>query len=103
MFLREVKPNYIHEDFLTAFMALPNSYFAPKAPERFQEFISRFGTHYVHAAKFGGELTIMKEKKMITGMSIRDMKEDVQVEGINFFKPIFFNLMVSRYRFILPV
>ena len=31
MFLREVKPNYIHEDFLNCFMMLPQSFYAPKA------------------------------------------------------------------------
>lgn len=59
-------------------MALPNSFFAPKAPEKFQEFISRFGTHYTSAAKFGGQLTITKTKKMIAGMSIEDTKKEVQ-------------------------
>ena len=63
---------------LDCFMALPNSFFAPKAPEKFQEFISRFGTHYTTAAKFGGQLTITKTKKMIAGMSIEDTKKEVQ-------------------------
>ena len=66
---------------LDCFMALPNSFFAPKAPEKFQEFISRFGTHYTSAAKFGGQLTITKTKKMIAGMSIEDTKKEVQAWG----------------------
>ena len=31
MFLREVSPKWLHEDFLDCFMMLPNSYYAPKA------------------------------------------------------------------------
>jgi hypothetical protein len=30
MFLREVSPKFIHEDFLDCFMMLPNSFYAPK-------------------------------------------------------------------------
>ena len=49
MFLREVAPQWLHEDFLDCFMMLPNSYYAPKAKEMFEDFIKRYGTHYVHA------------------------------------------------------
>ena len=34
------------EAFIDEFMALPNSFYAPRAPEKFQQFIDRFGKHY---------------------------------------------------------
>jgi len=82
MFLREVKPNYIHEDFLNCFLMLPQSFFSPNAPEKFQDFIQRYGTHYVKAAKFGGQLKIVKTREVSTKASIDDFRKEMQ-EQIN--------------------
>ena len=68
------------EAFIDEFMALPNSFYAPRAPEKFQQFIDRFGKHYTQAAKFGGKLKIVKTKVMMTGMSITDAKDEAQKE-----------------------
>ena len=80
MFLREVSPQFIHEDFLDCFLQLPNSFFAPKAPEKFQEFIERYGTHYVKGAKFGGYLHIKKSKRKSEGMTINDIRDEAVSE-----------------------
>ena len=80
MFLREVAPNWLHEDFIDCFMMLPNSFYAPKAPEKFMDFITRYGTHYVHAAKFGGQLSIVKKKRILAGMNITDIRDEAQHE-----------------------
>ena len=79
MFLREVKPNYIHEDFLDCFLMLPQSYFSPRAPERFQDFILRYGTHYVKAAKFGGQLKVVKTKTISDSSDVTDFRKEIQV------------------------
>ena len=68
------------EAFIDEFMALPNSFYAPRAPEKFQQFIDRFGKHYTQAAKFGGKLKIVKTKVMMTEMSITDAKDEAQKE-----------------------
>ena len=78
MFLREVKPNYIHEDFLDCFLMLPQSFFSPKAPQMFMDFIQRYGTHYVKAAKFGGQLKIVKTKQVTSKASIDDFRTEIQ-------------------------
>ena len=80
MFLREVSPQWLHEDFLDCFMMLPNSYYAPKAKEMFEDFIKRYGTHYVHAAEFGGQLSVIKKKTMIDGMTLTDVRQEAQEE-----------------------
>ena len=40
------------------------------------DFITRYGTHYLKAAKFGGQLTIVKKKRKIQGMTITDMRSE---------------------------
>jgi len=82
MFLREVKPNYIHEDFLNCFLMLPQSFFSPNGPTKFQDFIQRYGTHYVKAAKFGGQLKIVKTREVTSKASINDFRKEMQ-EQIN--------------------
>ena len=78
MFLREVKPNYIHEEFLDKFMALPQSFFSPKAPEKFMDFIQRYGTHYVKGAVFGGELKVIKTRTVNSTADTTDFRKDMQ-------------------------
>ena len=56
IFLRDVEPNYIMSGFLDCFLSLPQSFYAPGAPEKFQDFILRYGTHYVKAAKEGSKI-----------------------------------------------
>ncbi|KAJ7378599.1 hypothetical protein OS493_021899 [Desmophyllum pertusum] len=60
IYLDEVKPGDLSVNFLREFMALPLYYFAPDAPMKFQNFILRWGTHYIKSGKFGGRLQISK-------------------------------------------
>ena len=78
MFLREVQPKYIHEDFLNCFLMLPQSFFSPKAPEKFQNFIQQYGTHYTKAAKFGGQLKIIKTQEITDESEIKDFRDEMQ-------------------------
>ena len=45
--IEEIKPNYLAPEFLNDFRALPDSFYRPDAPERFDFFIRRWGTHVV--------------------------------------------------------
>ena len=80
MFLREVAPNFIEVNFLDLFLSLPQSYFAPGAPQKFMDFIQRYGTHYVKAAKFGGQLTVEKVKETDGNTTVGDFREEAQGE-----------------------
>merc|ERR1712142_671715 len=48
IFMDEVKPNQLSEAFLQDYMALPIRYFdfRNKAPQRFNDFLLRWGTHF---------------------------------------------------------
>jgi hypothetical protein len=57
--LDQINPWNIDPEFLVDFLFLPDSYFYADAPEKFQNFIIRYGTHVIVSAKFGGEFKIM--------------------------------------------
>ena len=52
----------------------------PQAPQKFKEFIDRFGTHYVHSAEFGGKLRIYKEKVVNVDSDLDTLKTESQNE-----------------------
>ncbi|KAJ7356220.1 hypothetical protein OS493_025973 [Desmophyllum pertusum] len=60
IFLDEVKPESLSLPFLKEFMSLPTSYFAAGASFKYQDFIQRWGTHYIKSSDFGGQLQIRK-------------------------------------------
>ena len=66
--------------FLDTFLKLPQSYFAPGGPKKFLDFIQRYGTHYVKAAKFGGELKIVKSRERNSLTSTLDFRDQAQDE-----------------------
>ncbi|XP_066271929.1 uncharacterized protein [Branchiostoma lanceolatum] len=69
LFLDFVKPEDLELGFMRDFLALPTSYFDSGADKVFQNFILRYGTHYITAAKFGGQLKIIKTKEVTTDIS----------------------------------
>ncbi|CAH1252513.1 COLEC10 [Branchiostoma lanceolatum] len=69
LFLDFVKPEDLELGFMRDFLALPTSYFDPGADKVFQNFILRYGTHYITAAKLGGQLKIIKTKEVTTTIS----------------------------------
>ena len=79
-YFSDVEPNYLKEDFLNAFMTLPSSFHAPKSPEKFMNFIQQYGTHYVKAAKFGGQLKVIKSRAITSTSSITDFRKEKQTQ-----------------------
>ena len=63
IFLDEVKPDQLSEAFLQDYMALPIRYFdfRNRAPQKFTDFLLRWGTHYIKSASFGGKFTLLRE------------------------------------------
>ncbi|XP_019621121.1 PREDICTED: uncharacterized protein LOC109467541 [Branchiostoma belcheri] len=62
IFLDFVTPEDLNLAFLRDFLALPTTYFAIGADKQCQNFILRWGTHYITSAKFGGQLKVVKTK-----------------------------------------
>jgi len=73
IFLDEVKPDQLSEAFLQDYMALPVRYFDFRnhAPRKFTDFLSRWGTHYIKSASFGGKFTLLR-KSTLSGKETKD-------------------------------
>ena len=73
IFLDEVKPDQLSEAFLQDYMALPIRYFdfKNKAPQKFTDFLLRWGTHYIKSASFGGKFTLLR-KSTLSGTETKD-------------------------------
>lgn len=66
-------------------MALPLSYLAPGAAVQFQDFILRWGTHYIKSGKFGGSLDIFKTMEANQVSSKAEFSQVMEAEFRSFF------------------
>ena len=64
---------------------LPESYFYADAPKQFEKFITRYGTHVVVSAKFGGEFKIMHTMRKIKTSSIEKFSEKCTQDSLRLF------------------
>ncbi|XP_078578146.1 uncharacterized protein LOC144863058 [Branchiostoma floridae x Branchiostoma japonicum] len=80
IFMDDVEPDDLNLSFLRDFLKLPVSYFSIGADQDFQNFIIRYGTHYIKSAKFGGQLKIIKTKEASKELSIQAFSERAQTE-----------------------
>ncbi|XP_019634114.1 PREDICTED: uncharacterized protein LOC109477328 [Branchiostoma belcheri] len=80
IFMDDVEPADLNLAFLRDFLKLPVSYFSIGADQQFQNFILRYGTHYIKSAKFGGQLKIIKTKEASSDLSIQAFSERAQTE-----------------------
>ncbi|XP_031555975.1 uncharacterized protein LOC116292763 [Actinia tenebrosa] len=87
IFQDEVKPKDLSRNFLREFVDLPTSYFAPGAPAKFQNFILRWGTHYIKSARFGGQLELRKTQLASKTASKEEFAAESEVE----FKSLFWS------------
>eukprot|EP00058_Branchiostoma_floridae_P020867 XP_002606357.1 hypothetical protein BRAFLDRAFT_67600 [Branchiostoma floridae] len=80
IFMDDVEPDDLNLSFLRDFLKLPVSYFSIGADQDFQNFIIRYGTHYIKSAKFGGQLKIIKTKEASKELTIQAFSERAQTE-----------------------
>ncbi|XP_078353427.1 uncharacterized protein LOC144638119 [Oculina patagonica] len=85
IYLDEVKPGDLSVNFLREFMDLPLSYLAPGAAKKFQNFILRWGTHYIKSGKFGGRLQVFKTMEGSQVSSKSDFSQVMEAEFRNLF------------------
>ncbi|XP_013392189.1 uncharacterized protein LOC106160199 [Lingula anatina] len=95
IFLDDVSVNDLNMDFLHDFVHLPESYFYAGAPLRFQQFIIKWGTHFIKAAKFGGQLKLIKTKEGVRDQSIEQFAEKAQDD----YKAMFSTFMAAAAQF----
>jgi hypothetical protein len=75
-----MKPSDLSVPLLKDFMSLPASYHAIRADVAYQNFLLRYGTHFIRSAKFGGKLTIRKTAKRDRSMSADEFQKIAQSE-----------------------
>ncbi len=85
LILDQLNPWNIDPEFLVDFLFLPDSYFYAEAPEKFQNFIQRYGTHVIVSAKFGGEFKIMHTMRKSKTTSIDKFAEKCNREILAMF------------------
>ena len=67
-------------EFLQDFQSMPDSFYSPDAPERFMEFINKYGTHFVKAVSLGGKFTMKRTSRNSGEVSIDDFQQSTQEE-----------------------
>ncbi|XP_078348817.1 uncharacterized protein LOC144633816 isoform X1 [Oculina patagonica] len=84
IFMDEVKPSDLSLSFLREFMDLPVSYYHPGAQIKYQNFIQRWGTHYIKSAQFGGQLEVIKTMvaSHVTSKSEFAQKMEAEYRGL---------------------
>jgi hypothetical protein len=75
LFLENIKAENIDPFFLVDFMSLPLDYFEFNAGEKYEKFIFRYGTHYIHSAEFGGQILFENSRTAEKESNINDMSE----------------------------
>ncbi|XP_032235405.2 uncharacterized protein LOC116617089 isoform X2 [Nematostella vectensis] len=80
IFKDEVKPQDLSRAFLREFMSLPASYFDIKAPLVYQDFVLRWGTHYIKSARFGGQLELRKTVQRTSSQTKEQVSEKMEAE-----------------------
>merc|ERR1719334_2453030 len=78
--LDELKPDDMSASFFADVMQLPTSYTEIGAQTIFEDFILRYGTHFIKSAKFGGELKVMKTSKKESTLSAEQFAVTAQSE-----------------------
>ncbi|XP_064604278.1 uncharacterized protein LOC135469660 isoform X3 [Liolophura sinensis] len=83
LFLDDISFNDLNVEFLEDFLDLPVSYVGTN-PQKFQDFILRWGTHFIKSAKFGGQLKLAKTKRAKEGETIDSFatKAEADYEGM---------------------
>ena len=79
-FLDNPLPQYFTPEFLDDFKILPESFYSPAAPERFEEFITRWGTHVVKSVMLGGKFSMKRTAKNRGEVKIEDFQRETQAE-----------------------
>ena len=87
--LDQIRLGSVDPQFLADFLRLPESYFLAGAPQAFERFVLRYGTHVVTAAKFGGEFKLMHSAERSRAASLDKFAEHCIRESLRKFSRSF--------------
>jgi len=80
-----VTPGDLSTQFLKEYINLPTSYMETGAPFKLQEFIQRWGTHYIISGEFGGRLELNKVSQASFYSSVEEFALEAKVDYDSFF------------------
>ena len=75
LFVENIRPEHIDPFFMLDFMSLPVNYFLEDAGQKYEKFLFRYGTHYIHAAQFGGQILFENSRTADAEQNINDLAE----------------------------
>lgn len=73
---------------------LPTSFYTPDAPEKFELFIQRWGTHLVKSVKLGGKFKMTRTVKNDGTVKVDDFQRETQNE----FERVTGSVYASKYQ-----
>eukprot|EP00058_Branchiostoma_floridae_P002532 XP_002588020.1 hypothetical protein BRAFLDRAFT_89006 [Branchiostoma floridae] len=76
IFLDEITPDSLSLSFLRDFLSLPKNFILGKA--KLQDFIIRYGTHFIKSAKFGGSFRLFKTQEAAKSESLTSFSVSAQ-------------------------
>ncbi|CAF0786869.1 unnamed protein product [Brachionus calyciflorus] len=72
LFIENVRSENLDPFFLIDFMSLPDNYFLDDAVQKYEKFLFRYGTHYIHSAEFGGQILFENTRTVESGSNINE-------------------------------
>lgn len=72
LFIENVRSENIDPFFLIDFMSLPENYFLDDAVQKYEKFLFRYGTHYIHSAEFGGQILFENTRSVESGSNLNE-------------------------------
>ncbi len=76
LFIENLRAEHVHPGFLVDFMTLPADYFSGNADRKYDQFLFRYGTHYVHSAEFGGQILFENSRVSEDESGVEDLAEN---------------------------
>jgi hypothetical protein len=75
LFVQNIRPENIDPFFMLDFMSLPLNYFLEDAAQKYEKFLFRYGTHYIHAAEFGGQILFENSRTADVDQNMNELAE----------------------------
>ena len=75
-----VSPSDLTQEFLRDYLDLPDNYFVIGAYVHSQDFLLRYGSHFIKSAEFGAQLAIVKTMKSEKKLTTEQFSEIAETE-----------------------
>ena len=80
LFVENIRPEHIDPFFMIDFMSLPVNYFLEDSALKYEKFLFRYGTHYIHSAEFGGQILFENSRTADAEQNMNELAEKASQE-----------------------